>query len=397
METSMSMRVVLLVLLAALAGPAAGMEYTGARAVAGRAADPCANSPASDGEPCDDGNPCTQTDTCSGGVCLGGEPRTCDALDQCHIAGTCDPATGECSNPLKPNDSACSDGDGCTQTDTCQAGVCTGADPVVCGPLDECHLAGACDPATGTCSHPEKPDGTSCTDDGFSCTDDRCREGRCEHVATDDRCPGDSCAIPVCLPSDPRAEAGTGCLPSRPTPDDPPTACEEDLDPCTDDYCLGGVCAHRDVPDRPRCNAVKDAYDRARGLLDGSATLGAAVAEKLADGGSSGTRAQLEGSLAGFAGDLEVIVRTLGGRAPADAPGKTLAERRAAAALPLASELRRRGQPMLGVLTRARRAKELSRGDARKLSRQVKGLLAGSRALERNLRRIRHISRIFTP
>src|SRR4051812_35247950 len=39
-----------------------------------------------DGTSCDDGNACTQTDTCQGGRCLGSNPVTCTALDQCHIA-----------------------------------------------------------------------------------------------------------------------------------------------------------------------------------------------------------------------------------------------------------------------------------------------------------------------
>jgi hypothetical protein len=54
------------------------------------------------GTACDDGNACTQTDTCQAGVCTGGNPVTCTALDQCHTAGTCNPTTGICSNPLIP-------------------------------------------------------------------------------------------------------------------------------------------------------------------------------------------------------------------------------------------------------------------------------------------------------
>ena len=32
-----------------------------------------------------------------------------------------------CSDPAKPDGSSCSDGSACTQTDTCQAGTCTGS------------------------------------------------------------------------------------------------------------------------------------------------------------------------------------------------------------------------------------------------------------------------------
>src|SRR2546430_504876 len=83
------------------------------------------------------------------------------ASDQCHLAGTCDHATGACSNPARPDGASCSDGDACTQTDTCQAGACTGANPVTCAASDQCHLAGTCDHATGACSNPARPDGAS--------------------------------------------------------------------------------------------------------------------------------------------------------------------------------------------------------------------------------------------
>ena len=39
-------------------------------------------------------------------------------------------------------------------TSSCQAGVCTGANPVTCTASDQCHIAGACNPSTGVCSNP---------------------------------------------------------------------------------------------------------------------------------------------------------------------------------------------------------------------------------------------------
>ena len=51
---------------------------------------------------------------------------TCTAADQCHAAGTCDPATGRCSSPARPDGTACDDQDPCTRGDACQAGACTG-------------------------------------------------------------------------------------------------------------------------------------------------------------------------------------------------------------------------------------------------------------------------------
>src|SRR5204863_9534111 len=70
--------------------------------------------------------------SCQAGVCTGSNPVVCPDPDQCHDAGTCDPATGECSNPAKDDGTTCNDGNLCTQSDSCQAGVCTGSNPVVC-------------------------------------------------------------------------------------------------------------------------------------------------------------------------------------------------------------------------------------------------------------------------
>ncbi len=79
---------------------------------------------------------------------------TCNALDTCHRAGTCNPSTGACSNPTVPDGTVCNDGNSCTQTDVCLGGSCTGSNPVTCTALDSCHNAGTCNPSTGACSNP---------------------------------------------------------------------------------------------------------------------------------------------------------------------------------------------------------------------------------------------------
>ncbi|PYQ11620.1 MAG: hypothetical protein DMH00_07735 [Acidobacteria bacterium] len=140
----------------------------------------CSNPPKPDGSTCSDGNACTQTDTCQGGACTGANPVVCTPSDSCHDAGTCDTGTGLCSNPPKPDGSTCSDGNACTQTDTCQSGACSGANPVVCSASDQCHDAGTCNSGTGLCSNPPKPDGTTC-EDGNPCTaSDICQAGACQ-------------------------------------------------------------------------------------------------------------------------------------------------------------------------------------------------------------------------
>ncbi|HXQ24747.1 MAG TPA: hypothetical protein VN812_23925, partial [Candidatus Acidoferrales bacterium] len=123
--------------------------------------------------------PPTPTPTLTPDLCAN---VTCTALDQCHAAGTCDPATGQCSNPPAPSGSACDDGNACTQTDQCDGnGTCVGSNPVVCTALDQCHIAGTCDPSTGTCSNPTAADGAVC-DAGNACAprqSDACLSGGC--------------------------------------------------------------------------------------------------------------------------------------------------------------------------------------------------------------------------
>jgi hypothetical protein len=139
----------------------------------------CTNPAAANGTTCSDGNACSQTDTCQSGACTGGNPVTCTASDQCHVAGTCNPASGQCTNPAAANGTTCSDGNACTQTDTCQSGTCTGGNPVTCSALDQCHIAGTCNVSNGLCSNPNAPDGTRCTDQNACTLSDTCQGGTC--------------------------------------------------------------------------------------------------------------------------------------------------------------------------------------------------------------------------
>jgi hypothetical protein len=129
--------------------------------------------------------PCDATLPCCGGACTNGvcPPAdlcvsgnvTCSPEDDCHVAGTCDPQTGLCSNPTTADGTACSGG-------VCSGGQCVdlcAANHVTCNAQDQCHLAGACDPQTGLCSYPAAPDGTACSN-GNACTHaDSCQGGAC--------------------------------------------------------------------------------------------------------------------------------------------------------------------------------------------------------------------------
>ena len=86
--------------------------------------------PRPNGTACNDGNACTQTDTCQAGACTGAQPGH---LHRAATSATSPaPATRRpASARTRPRPTAppCNDGNACTQTDTCQAGACTGAQP----------------------------------------------------------------------------------------------------------------------------------------------------------------------------------------------------------------------------------------------------------------------------
>src|SRR5262249_26782671 len=137
----------------------------------------CSNPAARDGTACSDGNSCTQTDTCQSGVCTGQNPVVCTASDACHLAGSCNPSTGTCSNPTAPDGTGCSDGNPCTHTDTCRGGATRGAQPAPCrggpcagqtawgGPAPEPRPPAArSTPSPGVCDTPPTPAGPPCDD-----------------------------------------------------------------------------------------------------------------------------------------------------------------------------------------------------------------------------------------
>jgi hypothetical protein len=110
----------------------------------------CVHSSSPAGTSCADSNACNGAEKCDGaGHCQTGTPVVCAALDQCHVVGVCNTATGLCSNPAKPNGTACNDANPCTKTDVCTAGVCGGTD-YTCNDGLDC-TADSCN-GDGTCT-----------------------------------------------------------------------------------------------------------------------------------------------------------------------------------------------------------------------------------------------------
>jgi len=233
----------------------------------------CKHIPVPNGQTCNDGNACTVGDICQSGACTPASNVVCTATDQCHVAGTCDPLTGACSNPNAPDGVTCNDRNLCTQTDTCQTGACVGANPIECTPIDLCHVAGTCnqntglcsnppinpsvcnavdqcnlfgnncDSATGACSNPNKPDGTACNDGDACMQTDACLAGSCvgsNPVACEDAA---ECQLAG------TCDSFTGTCSGAPAPDGTPCTSASGLSCSASAQCVAAACAANGTDD----------------------------------------------------------------------------------------------------------------------------------------------------
>jgi hypothetical protein len=87
---------------------------------------------------------CFPADGACHGLCDG---VICPTSDLCHLPGTCDPSSGWCGFE---SPKTCLSGQGCSLVDgQCHAtDLCAG---ITCTASDLCHVAGACNPASGFC------------------------------------------------------------------------------------------------------------------------------------------------------------------------------------------------------------------------------------------------------
>ena len=219
----------------------------------------CTHIAVTDSRPCDDGKTNTINDVCMGGTCSGVDPChnvVCNPIDQCHVAGICQP-NGKCTNPLKPDMSPCDDGVNETLPDVCMNGLCTGTarcDGVTCIASDTCHLQGVCDPATGLCTDPPKVMGAQCDDGRSETTNDQCLpDVGCTGVV--------SCSEP-CVPTGPCKYSicnNTVCgeLPKRNGED-----CNDGNAFTVEDTCVEGVCKGRNPCDSINCVTVGECKEQ---------------------------------------------------------------------------------------------------------------------------------------
>ena len=246
----------------------------------------CFQKHKADGATCTDGDATTFGDACLSGECVG---KSCSILVLEPVAGSsCDAAgsygftsegnlyvwggcraqfmvrlTGEvvtCA-PDTADYTECDLKHRMTEPECLPAVSC----PASCTAKSDCHEVGSCDPRTGECSTPLKPDGTLCDDGDAATTDDKCDQGTCEGVVEPPQCfraskwwPSRECMHDpdacnwgngvwrsmeeCCRPGKGHAK---GCAPEDPKPEEcwrpgtwwPTRECVKDMDAC--DWGLG--------------------------------------------------------------------------------------------------------------------------------------------------------------
>lgn len=217
---------------------------------------------------------CPECQACSDGACVSAnEGSSCTSDGNQCTRDVC--SAGSCEHPALAENTLCNDGNACTALDQCKSGVCTGNSPVVCNAQDVCHVAGVCDPATGTCSNPAKPDTTPCTGDMNDCTEDQCFSGLCEHrplsdgvncddgnlCTTTDQCYAGNCvgSGQIECPSPAECHIQGTCNPGTGICSDPlesdGVGCSDDGNSCTRNECLSGVCSPQARSDGATCTS----------------------------------------------------------------------------------------------------------------------------------------------
>ena len=206
--------------------------------------DECTVEPVEDGAPCDDKDACSQVDACQAGECVGAEVKTCEATDDCHVAGKCDSETGECSVEQAEDGAPCDDAQACTSNDACTDGVC-GGEAVVCDDGLACSVD-SCDEKSGACA---------------------ADKSQCACLSNEDCQDGNACnGAEICDPIEKLCKLGS------------PVACPSSPDPCLQNACdpETGACNPEPVEDGAACddaNACTTKDTCQSGKCEGSAPV----------------------------------------------------------------------------------------------------------------------------
>lgn len=125
----------------------------------------CSNTVVVDGTTCDDGQFCTVSDVCTAGVCSGAA-RDCSDGAACTV-DSCDEVNDVCVNT--PDNTLCDNGVYCDGAETCDAALgCQAGTPVNCDDGNECTTE-ECDETARVCKYTSLPDNAACTN-GVCCS-----------------------------------------------------------------------------------------------------------------------------------------------------------------------------------------------------------------------------------
>ena len=216
---------------------------------------------------CTDGNGCTAGDHCTGGQCVPTALVSCDDGNPC-TADSCNPGDGSCThNGAILNGAGCSDGNLCTPSDACLAGVCVGSGALNCDDSNPC-TDDSCVSASG-CAH--TPNSAPCSDGNACTTGDHCGGGSCLYGAVvncndGNPCTNDSCnlATGACAYTADASLNGTVCSDGSvctTTDTCQNGACHggaalscDDANPCTDDPCNATTGCSHTANSAPTCD-----------------------------------------------------------------------------------------------------------------------------------------------
>jgi hypothetical protein len=236
----------------------------------------CGNAPAADGVPCVEADPCVVNAKCDSGLCIGAQKDcTFSPLAACN-AVACNSQSGECEGTPDPNKNgnACTSGgaDPCTVNETCSNGVCGGGEPKDCSNLSVGCVNGICEPVNGFCVTEPLMQGDTCLDGNDECNTGVCdNSGGCQPVPIPGiACPSgtDACNNGIC------SAAGV-CVPMAANDGG---ACSDGNSCTTGETCSAGACTGGQVGQYVAYFTETFASNSAGWTLDTDWQIGSAMA-----------------------------------------------------------------------------------------------------------------------
>ncbi len=198
----------------------------------------CALTAATDGSTCEDGNACTGSDSCLAGVCVGGgNVCDCQVDGDCNDGNVCTDDTCDAQKKCQhaANTLGCDDSNACTEGDVCADSACKSGPAKTCDDANLC-TDDQCNIADAACTN--TPNTGACQDNNACTVGDVCSGGGCAPgglITCDD---GNLCTDDACDPAQ-------GCV------------AVANAAPCDD----GDLCTLNDICAASKCAGAVNACD----------------------------------------------------------------------------------------------------------------------------------------